>query len=182
MEENILKTQQAMEKTILALKKDLSSVNTGRATPDLLNTVRVECYGNISPINQVSNISVPESNCLTVQVWDKSIVKAVEKAILEANLGFVPKVEGTTLRINIPRLTEERRKELCKLIKKYGEEKKVSIRNTRRDSLDEIKREKSNYSEDEIKRHSNEVQELTDKFVKEIDELVAEKEKDVMKI
>ena len=180
MQENISKAKELMEKTIAALKRDLIGVNTGRATPDLLNPVRVECYGSVSPLNQVSNISVPESTCLTIQVWDKSIVKAVEKGIMEANLGFVPKIEGTTIRINLPRLTEERRKELCKLVKKYGEDKKVAIRNIRRDSLDAIKREKNQYSEDEIKRHGNDIQDLTDNFVKQIDNLVSEKEKDIM--
>ena len=180
MQENILKTKDLMEKTIVALKRDLIGVNTGRATPDLLNPVKVECYGSISPLNQVSNISVPESTSLLIQVWDKSIVKAVEKAIMEANLGFVPKVEGTNIRITLPRLTEERRKELCKLVKKYGEDKKVAIRNIRRDSLDAIKKDKTQYSEDEVKKHSNDVQDLTDNFVKQIDNLVSEKEKDIM--
>lgn len=176
------KAKDLMIKSLEHLKTNFLSVNTGRATPDLLNTVKIEFYGSIMPLNQVSNISVSDALTLIVQVWDKSMVTAVEKAITQANLGFNPKVEGQTLRINIPRLTEERRKELCKLTKKYGEDAKVSIRNSRRDALDEVKKNKSDYSEDEIKKFNTDIQNLTDEYIKKIDDIVASKEKDIMTI
>ena len=176
------KAKDLMTKSLEHLKTNFLSVNTGRATPDLLNTVRVEFYGSIMPLNQVSNISVSDALTLIVQVWDKSMVAPVEKAITQANLGFNPKVEGQTLRINIPRLTEERRKELCKLTKKYGEDAKVAVRNARRDVLDEAKKNKSDYSEDEMKKFNTDIQTLTDEYIKKIDDTVASKEKDIMTI
>lgn len=182
MENIYSKTQENMERAIQALKKDLNSVSTGRATPNLLDTVRVEAYGNLVPLNQVANVSVPDSSCITVQPWDKSMVNPIDKAITNANLGFSPKVEGMMIRINIPKLTEDRRKELVKLIKKYGEDKKVSIRNDRRDALDEIKKKKNEFSEDELKKFSDKIQNLTDDFVKKIDTLVSQKENEILKI
>ena len=176
------KAKDSMNKSLEHLKNNFLSVNTGRATPDLLNTVRVEFYGSIMPLNQVSNISVSDALTLTIQVWDKSMVNPVEKAITQANLGFNPKVEGQTLRISIPRLTEERRKELCKLTKKYGEDAKVSVRNARRDVLDDAKKNKSDYSEDELKKFNTDIQNLTDEYIKKIDDTVASKEKDIMTI
>ena len=128
--ENIFNNaKNSMEKTIMALKKDLNSVSTGRASPNLLDTVRVEAYGNFVSLNQIANVSVPDASTISIQPWDKSMVNPINKAIMDANLGFTPKIDGTILRINIPRLTEERRKELVKLVKKYGEDKKVSVRN-----------------------------------------------------
>lgn len=182
MEEILLVSEESMEKTLQFLKKDLASVNTGRATPDLLNTIKVDSYGNIVPLKQVSSISVPEPTTLAVQVWDKAMVSVVEKAIINSNLGFNPKVDGQILRINVPKLTEERRKEFCKLVKKYGEDKKIIIRNIRRDALVDIKKEKDNYSEDEVKDFNDDIQDLTDKYVKKIDELIVVKEKDIMTI
>lgn len=182
MESIYSKTQIAMEKAIQALKKDLNSVSTGRATPNLLDAVRVEAYGNFSPLNQVANVSVPDSSTISIQAWDKSMVSAIEKAIVAANLGFTPRVDGTIIRINVPKLTEERRKELVKLVKKYAEEKKISIRNDRRDALDEAKKRKDEFSEDEMKRFSDKIQKLTDEFIKKIDDLITDKEKDIMKI
>lgn len=174
--------QEGMEKSISSLQKDLGSISTGRATPSLLDTVRIDYYGSIMPLNQVSNISVPESTTLSIQVWDKSMVPAVEKGIINANLGFTPKTDGQIIRINIPKLSEERRKELCKLVKKYGEDKKVSIRNVRREVIDQIKAEKDSLSEDDSRRFTNKVQEVTDEHVKKIDELVKKKIEDIMKI
>ncbi len=176
------KAQENMEKAIQALKKDLNSVSTGRATPNLLDTVRVEAYGNLVPLNQIANVSVPDSSSITIQPWDKSMVNPIDKAITAANLGFSPKVEGMMIRINVPKLTEDRRKELVKLVKKYGEDKKVSVRNDRRDALDEVKKKKNEFSEDELKRFNDKVQTLTDDFVKKIDSLVSEKESEILKI
>lgn len=176
------KAKDNMEKAIQSFKKDLNSVSTGRATPNLLDTIRVESYGNFMPLNQISNISIPDASTLSIQPWDKSMVSHIEKAISAANLGFTPKVDGTIIRINIPRLTEERRRELSKLVKKYGEDKKVSIRNDRRDALDEVKRKKDEFSEDDVKRFSDKIQTLTDDFIKKIDSMVSEKETEIMKI
>ena len=181
--ENIFNNaKNSMEKTIMALKKDLNSVSTGRASPNLLDTVRVEAYGNFVPLNQIANVSVPDASTISIQPWDKSMVNPINKAIMDANLGFTPKIDGTILRINIPKLTEERRKELVKLVKKYGEDKKVSVRNDRRDAMDEIKKQKTSVSEDEIKRANDKVQTLTDEYTKKIDDTVAEKEKEILKI
>lgn len=181
--ENIFNNaKNSMEKTIMALKKDLNSVSTGRASPNLLDTVRVEAYGNFVPLNQIANVSVPDASTISIQPWDKSMVNPINKAIMDANLGFTPKIDGTILRINIPKLTEERRKELVKLVKKYGEDKKVSVRNDRRDAMDEIKKQKTSVSEDEIKRANDKIQTLTDEYTKKIDDMVAEKEKEILKI
>ena len=181
--ENIFdNAKNSMEKTISALKKDLNSVSTGRASPNLLDTVRVEAYGNFVPLNQIANVSVPDASTISIQPWDKSMVNPINKAIMDANLGFTPKIDGTILRINIPKLTEERRKELVKLVKKYGEDKKVSVRNDRRDAMDEIKKQKTSVSEDEIKRANDKIQTLTDEYTKKIDDTVAEKEKEILKI
>ena len=176
------KAQENMNKAIESFTKDLNSVSTGRATPSLLDTVRVESYGSFMPINQVSNISVSDASTITIQPWDKSMVSPIEKAIIAANLGFTPKVDGPIIRINVPKLTEERRKELSKLVKKYGEDKKVSIRNDRRDAIDEIKKKKSEFSEDDVKKFNDKIQTLTDDFIKKIDSMVSEKEAEIMKI
>ena len=181
--ENIFdNAKNSMEKTISALKKDLNSVSTGRATPNLLDAVRVESYGNFDPLNQIANISIPDPSTISIQPWDKSMVNPIDKAITSANLGFTPKIDGTIIRISIPKLTEERRKELVKLVKKYGEDKKVSIRNDRRDALDEIKKKKDEFSEDDVKKFNDKIQTLTDDFIKKIDVMVLEKEKEIMKI
>ena len=166
MENIFSNAKNSMEKTIMALKKDLNSVSTGRASPNLLDTVRVEAYGNFVPLNQIANVSVPDASTISIQPWDKSMVNPINKAIMDANLGFTPKIDGTILRINIPKLTEERRKELVKLVKKYGEDKKVSVRNDRRDAMDEIKKQKTSVSEDEIKRANDKIQTLTDEYTK----------------
>lgn len=176
------KAKDGMEKTIQALKKDLNSVSTGRANPNLLDAVRVESYGNFVPLNQISNVSVPDASTISIQPWDKSMVNPIEKAIVNANLGFTPRVDGMVIRVNVPKLSEERRKELVKLIKKYAEDKKVSIRNDRRDALDTVKKQKTSFSEDDAKKFETKVQTLTDDYVKKIDEMTSEKEKDILKI
>ena len=182
MEEVYNKTKEDMDRAIQALKKDLNSVSTGRATPNLLDTVRVDSYGNMVPLNQVANITVPDPSTISIQTWDKSMVPHIEKAIINANLGFAPKVEGMVIRVNVPKLTEDRRKELAKLVKKYGEDKKVSVRNDRRDALDTIKKQKDEFSEDDVKKFGDRIQKLTDEYVANIDSLVSEKENEIMKI
>ena len=176
------KTKEKMDNAIQALKKDLNSVSTGRATPNLLDTVRVDSYGNFVPLNQIANVSVPDSSTISIQPWDKSSVKSIEKAIIDANLGFTPKVDGMVIRINIPKLTEDRRKELSKLVKKYGEDKKISIRNDRRDALDEVKKRKTEFSEDESKKFNDKIQKLTDEYIEKVDSIVSSKEKEIMTI
>ena len=137
------KARKKMDDTMNSLKRDLDSISTGRANPNLLDTVRVEVYGALMPISQVGSVSVPEATTLTIQVWDRENVRAVEKAIVNANLGFNPTVDGMLLRISIPKLSEERRRDLVKLAKKYGEDKKIATRNIRRDVLDDFKSARS---------------------------------------
>lgn len=173
-----------MEKTLQALRRELASLRAGRATPSLLDKIEVEYYGTMTPLNQLSNISAPEPRLLVIQPWDKSAISAIEKALQKSELGITPTNDGDVIRINIPPLTEERRAELVRVVKKAGEEAKVSIRNIRRDANDEYKKmEKSgDLSEDEARRCQEEVQKLTDDFVKQIDEAVTSKEKDIMTV
>jgi ribosome recycling factor len=177
-------TRTRMEDTMASLKRDMDSISTGRANPALLEIIKVEIYGSIMPINQLANISVIDASTLAVQVWDRESVKAVEKAITNANLGFNPQTEGSNIRISIPKLSEERRKELVKLAKKYGEDKKVAIRNIRRDILDEFKRAEKELaaSKDQVHAVTDIVQKITDEFTKKVDEVITVKEKDLMKI
>ena len=178
------KAKSKMDETINFLNRDLASISTGRATPDLLSTVKVDSYGNLMSISQLASISVPDSSTLLVQVWDKSSVKSIEKAIIDANLGFTPMADGQLIRISIPKLSEQRRADMAKLAKKYGEDKKIAIRNARRDILDEFKRgeKDAGISKDQVHAFGDIIQKLTDEFVKKIDTLVAAKEKDLMAI
>lgn len=176
------KLRKKMDETIQSLKRDMDSISTGRANPSLLDAIRVEVYGSMMPISQLANISVPEATTLAIQVWDKESVKAIEKAILNANLGFNPMSEGTTIRIAIPKLSEERRKDLSKLAKKYGEDKKIALRNIRRDILDEFKKNEKELGKDQAHGFNDIVQKVTDEFVAKVDEVVGHKEKDLMKV
>jgi len=176
------KLRKKMDETIQSLKRDMDSISTGRANPSLLDAIRVEVYGSMMPISQLANISVPEATTLAIQVWDKESVKAIEKAILNANLGFNPMSEGTTIRIAIPKLSEERRKDLSKLAKKYGEDKKIALRNIRRDILDEFKKNEKELGKDQAHGFNDIVQKVTDEFVDKVDEVVGHKEKDLMKV
>lgn len=178
------KTRRKMEETMNSLKRDMDSISTGRANPTLLDTIRAEVYGSFMPLSQVATVAVSDASTLSIQVWDQSNVKAVEKGIINSNLGFNPMVDGMVIRISIPKLSEERRRDLVKLAKKYGEDKKIAIRNIRRDVLDEFKRreKESAASKDQIHSCTDIVQKITDEFVKKFDDLVAMKEKDLMKI
>jgi ribosome recycling factor len=173
-----------MDKSIEALRNELSKVRTGKATTALLDSIRVDYYGNMVPLNQVGNVSVLDVHTLSVTPWEKSMVQVIDKAILEANLGLNPISDGTNLKIPIPALNEERRKELVKLIKKYGEESKVAIRNIRRDTNEHLKKEQKDkkMSEDQLKDAENEVQKLTDEHIKLIDEILKHKEKEIMEV
>lgn len=176
------KTRHKMDDTMNSLKRDMDSISTGRANPTLLDTIKVEVYGSFMPIAQVASVSVPEATTLSIQVWDRENVKAVEKAIINSNLGFNPLVDGTTIRIMIPKLSEERRRDLVKLAKKYGEDKKIALRNIRRDVLDEFKRNEKEIGKDQAHSFTDIVQKITDEFVKKVDDMIAIKEKDLMKV
>ncbi len=172
-----------MEKAIGSLKRDLATLRAGRATPSLLDRVQVEYYGAMTPVNQLANITTPDSRTLIIQPWDKSSLAAIEKAIMKSDLGLTPSNDGSIIRLGIPALTEERRAELVKSTKKYGEESKVAIRNIRRDANDEIKKlEKTDISEDESRRHQEDIQKLTDRFIAEVDKVLVSKEKEIMEV
>ena len=176
------KARKRMEDTMMSLKRDLDSISTGRATPSILDTIKPEVYGSLMPLAQVASVSVSDATTLVIQVWDRENVKAVEKAIINSNLGFNPLVDGMNIRIMIPKLSEERRKEMCKLAKKYGEDKKIAIRNVRRDGLDDFKKREKEFGKDQIHSFNEIIQKITDEFVKKIDDAVVVKEKDLMKV
>jgi ribosome recycling factor len=173
-----------MQGAIQALKHELGGLRTGRASAALLEPVMVDAYGQSMPINQVATVSVPESRALAVQVWDKGMVNAVDKAIRDANLGLSPTIEGQILRIRIPELNEQRRKELAKLAHRYAEESRVAVRHVRRDGMDTLKKlvKDKAISEDDEKRHETEVQKATDGFIVEIDQALGAKEKEIMQV
>ncbi len=171
-----------MEGALKTLAHEFQGLRTGRASVNLLDSVMVDAYGSMMPLNQVANINVPESRLLTVQVWDKSMVKAVEKAIASSNLGLNPAADGQLVRVPIPELSQERRVELTKIAGKYAESGKVAVRNIRRDGMDHYKKmeKDGDVSKDEHHQKSDEIQKLTDEFIKKIDETLAAKEKEIM--
>jgi ribosome recycling factor len=174
---NLDQTKQRMDSSLEALKKEFTGLRTGRASVNLFDSVHVEAYGAQSPISQVGSISAPEPRLLTIQVWDGSIVKNVEKAIRDSGLGLNPQTDGNLIRVPLPELSQERRAELVKIAGKYTEAARVSVRNVRRDALDAIKKEK--VSEDQTKSLNDKVQKLTDEHIKKIDELFTAKEKEI---
>jgi ribosome recycling factor len=181
----IIKTiEERMNLSLGSYSKELSTVRTGRANPKMLDGVRVEVYGQKMPISQIATVSIPEPQMINVQVWDKANVGAVDQAIRTSDLNLNPLVDGQLLRIAIPKLTEERRKELIKVLKTIAEKAKVAIRNIRRDSLEELKKEQKdkNLSEDDLKKNSNEVQKITDSKIAEIDKKLSEKEVEILKV
>lgn len=169
-----------MDGALEQLRTEFVGLRTGRASTNMLETVMVEAYGSHMPLSQCGSVSVPEPRLLTVTVWDASITKAVEKAITQSGLGLNPQAEGTVIRVPIPQLNEERRKELQKVAGKYSEAARVSIRNIRRDAMDTIKAMKGDVSEDDQKRLSEEVQKITDEYIAKVDKMLADKEKDIM--
>lgn len=171
-----------MEGAVDALKHEFSGLRTGRASTAMLDTITVEVYGSRMPLQQVGSISVPEPRLLTVQVWDTGSVKAVEKAIRDANLGLNPQADGNLVRVPVPELNQDRRKELVKVAGQYAESARVSVRNIRRDGMETLKKLKDTMGEDENKRLSDEVQKLTDDHIKKMDGMLAEKEKDIMTV
>ena len=173
-----------MEKSLDNLNERLSEVRAGRANPAILNKVKIDYYGTPTPINQVAGVSVPEARLIVIQPWDMSILKEIEKAILASDIGINPNNDGKVIRLAFPELNEERRKELVKEIRKYSEETKVAVRNSRRDGIDKAKamQKNSEITEDELKQAENEIQKITDKYIEEIDKTVANKETEIMSI
>ena len=184
MSPEIKNYDEKMLKTIEVVKANFASVRAGRANAGVLDRISVEYYGTPTPLNQVAAISSPDPRTLVIQPWDNSLLKAIEKAIQTSDLGINPQNDGRVLRLAFPQLTEERRKELTKQVKKYGEEGKVAVRNIRRDAMDEIKKKtkKSEITEDDQKNLEKELQDLTDKRCKEIDGLTAKKDKELMAV
>ena len=178
---NVDELKRRMTGGLEALKKEFSGLRTGRASVNMLEPIQVDAYGSHLPLNQCGTVSVPEPRMLSVQVWDKGLVKAVEKAIREANLGLNPMIDGQLVRVPIPALTEDRRKELIKVAHKYAEQARVAVRNVRRDGMEALKHleKDGKINEDEHRKCSAEVQKATDEFIKKIDEMLATKEKDV---
>jgi ribosome recycling factor len=175
-------TRDRMKKTLTALQNEFKRVRTGRASLNLLDGVRVDYYGTPTPLNQVASLSVPESRLILIQPWDVSVIKEVEKAILKSDLGLTPSSDGKLIRIAIPQLTEERRKELVKVIHKIAEEHKIAVRNIRRDGNDLVKslKKDGDISEDEAFRSQDEIQKITDRYIERIDEAYQEKEKEIL--
>jgi ribosome recycling factor len=176
--------QRRMQGLIASLKHELGGLRTGRASAGLVEPIHVDAYGQSMPLNQVASISIPEPRMISIQVWDRSMVGAVEKAIRDSSLGLSPNTEGQTLRIRIPELNEQRRKELVKVAHKYAEEARIAVRHVRRDGIDHVKKlmKEKAISEDEEKRHETEVQKITDKAVAEIDQALSIKEKEIMQV
>ena len=173
-----------MDKTIDALRKEYQKVRTGRASMSLLDELRVDYYGTPTPVNQLATLAVPEPRTITLQPWEAKIIPAIEKAILNANLGLTPSNDGRLIRLNLPPLTEERRKDIVKQLRKLAEDSKVALRNIRRDTIDELKKleKDKKITEDELKRGEKEVQDLTNGHVARVDEVLAHKEKEVMEV
>jgi ribosome recycling factor len=176
--------QRRMDGALEALRKEFGGLRTGRASAGLLEPVMVSAYGNLMPLNQLANINVPESRMITVSVWDRGMVKAVDKAIREAGLGLNPQTEGQTIRVPIPDLNEERRRELTKVASKYAEAARVSVRNVRRDGIETLRKQEKDgdISQDEQKKLEREIQQLTDEHIKRVDETLAQKDKEILQV
>ncbi|MBL6674773.1 MAG: ribosome recycling factor [Alphaproteobacteria bacterium] len=181
---NLEDLQNKMASSIEYFEKELQTIRTSRANPTMLENIFIDAYGSKTPINQLGNISSPDSSMLTIQIWDASLIKRIENAILESNLGINPQVDGTLIRLPIPKLSEERRNDLTKIASQYAENYKVSIRNIRRDFIEIKKGEKkeSQLSEDELKKFLSEAQNYTDKYITNIDKILEQKKSDIMKV
>jgi len=184
MEKVISEAKERMKKAVEALQNEFNTLRTGRASPALFDKIRVEYYGNPTPLNQVATISAPEARLVVIQPWDKSIIGDIEKAIQKSELSVNPSNDGKVIRISIPPLTEERRKEFVKIAKNMAEQSRVSIRNTRRDANDELKNAEKDgtISEDDLKRAEDEVQKLTDSYVAQVNDKLEEKEEEILEI
>ncbi len=184
MNEVIAELSDKMKKSVEAFKAELSKVRTGRASISLLDGISVDAYGSMMPMNQVATMTIPESRMIAIQPWDPQMVPAIEKAILKSNLGLAPANDGKVIRLNIPQLTEERRKELVKMVRKVAEEFRVAIRNVRREAIDTLKQQKKDkeISEDDLFKLQDDAQAETDKYVKQIDEITDNKETEMMEV
>lgn len=182
MDSNLGMIEDKMKKSIESLKTEYTNIRAGRANPNILNKIRVDYYGQPSPLQSVANISVPEPRVLMIQPWESSLIKEIEKAIQISDLGLNPNSDGKVIRLTFPELTEERRKELVKDVKKKGENAKVAIRNIRRDGNDIIKKQSKEISEDEIKVLEDKIQKLTDKYIVEVDKAIDEKSKEILTV
>ena len=184
MASNLSVYEEKMKKTISVLESEMKAVRAGRANPAILDKVSVEYYGAPSPLTQIANVSVPDARSILIQPWDATILADIEKAILKSDIGITPNNDGKSLRLNFPPLTEERRKELVKGIKKKGEDSKVAIRSVRRDALEDAKAQKKNgeITEDDVKNIEKDVQKITDNFIKEIDDIISFKEKEILEV
>ena len=178
------KTSDRMQGAVDALKKEFAGIRTGRASMALLDGIVIDYYGTPTPVQQLASLTIPESRQIAIQPWEQKLIPEIEKAIMKSDLGLTPMNDGKTIRINIPILTEERRKQLVKLVKKRAEESKIAVRNIRRDSNEELKKlEKDEHiSEDNVKKEHDEIQKITDSFIKKIDELAEHKEKEIMEV
>ena len=182
--EPINKATDKMEKSLKSLNNELSNIRAGRANPKLLDKIMVDYYGTMTPIPQIGNLAVPEPRVLTISLWDASMMKAVEKAILASEIGITPTNDGKIIRLVFPEVTEERRKELVKVCRKYGEDTKVAVRSIRRDANEQIKKDKkaSTITEDDASQYEKKIQDLTDKYIKKIDDTIKDKEKEIMEV
>lgn len=183
-EHDLNSLKRRMDGAVEVLRKELSGLRTGRASASLLEPIQVNAYGTMMPLTQVGTIGVPEPRLITVQVWDKSLVSAVDKAIRDSGLGLNPQTDGALVRVPIPELSQERRAELSKVAHKYAEQARVAVRNVRRDGMEHLKRQEKEHeiSEDDHRHKADEIQKLTDGFVKRIDEILAHKEKEIMQV
>lgn len=184
MKATINNAKEKMTKSLAALDKELATIRAGRANPAILDKIQVDYYGSPTPVNQMASVAVSEARILVIQPWDKSCLKLIEKAIQASDIGINPTNDGSVLRLAFPQLTEERRKELCKSVKKMGEDSKVAIRSIRRDTMDKLKAMKKNseITEDDLKDCEKKVQDLTDKFCAEADQAIVAKEKEIMTV
>lgn len=184
VQEVLRQAEDKMKKTVEAFRRELASMKIGRATPALLDRITVDYYGTPTPINQMANVSVPEPRLLVIQPWDKGTFKQIEKAILASDLGITPGSDGVTIRLAVPQLTEERRKEIVKVLHKRAEEERVIIRNLRRDANDGLKalEKQKQISEDDCRREQEHVQKLTDKYIKELDQVLQTKEREALEV
>lgn len=184
MQEIKKKATDKMSAAVEALRKELVSIRTGRASLSLLDGISVDYYGTPTPINQVATLGMPDSRQITIQPWEQKLIGEIEKAILKSDLGLTPGNDGKTIRLNIPALTEERRKQLVKVVRKRAEEAKIAVRNVRRDIIDEVKKseKEEHISEDDVKKLQEEIQKITDSYVAKVDEVVRHKEKEIMEV
>ena len=182
MNERVKPFETKMTKSLDALREDFSTIRAGRANPHLLDKLRVDYYGTPTPIQQVGNVTIPEARMIQIAPWEKSLIKDIEKAILASDIGITPSNDGSVIRLVFPELTEERRKDLVKEVKKKAEECKVAVRNIRRDGNDAFKKIAKEISEDEVKQLEDELQKMTDKYIKDVDKLMEEKSKEILTV